>query len=200
MNPKMPAYRCLLEQFQAEDGNRSGRALDGEIPAGQVVQLLPSHLDGREHGRLLLNIPLEPGQDRLGLLAGDLRNRMLLEDPPFPIKSIGALPEPDFSPIFLIMGLEELGQSGGPSHNQGQNPSRHGVESSGMTHLDLQELAHLGNDILRGRPTGFIGDQDAAGWFMNQGVFPISQSLFRRPLPGFLLPKDRPHSYGPRHP
>ena len=150
----------LIQQVQGLNGNGPGLPLHLLAPPGQLVELLPPHLDGGEHGWHLEDLPPKGGQSGLHLCptGGD---RSGLQHRPGPILGIGDDPQFYIRNIFLIGLAGKLHRPGGPAHKDGEHPCGHGVQGPGVADaLFVEGPPQLGADVHAGPLGGLVDDKN----------------------------------------
>ena len=134
---------------------------DGLPRARQFIQFATVDLDRRHHRRDLCNVADEGAGRTFDLLLGE-RHLGALEDRPRRIQRVGCHAEHDTRPIGLSRVLQVPQQPRRASQTDEQNAGRVGIERSRVADAALPvELAHPGDDVVRGVCGRFVYDNES---------------------------------------
>ena len=160
-----------FENLELIDANAPWGAIDRLSFAGQFVKGHAIFLDGRNHGRNLVELAREllEGSFDGGLV--ERGDRAGFEDFSCGVLGVGGFSELEGSFVLLVLGHEEILNAGGPTDDEHEEAGGDGVESTAVADLSLMEAAaDKIDDIVRGSSGGFI-DQEKAVELWNHGIW-----------------------------
>ncbi len=146
------------EALELVDRNAAGLSLHLTAAAGDLVELFSADLDRRIHGRQLVDLAAKACERGVQRGVGDV-GIAPLQHGAGGILRVRRDAEAQPGEVFLLRSLGELHSARGAAEKHGEQPGRHRVERSGVTHaLFVQRTAQLGADI-HARPAGGLVDE-----------------------------------------
>lgn len=160
-----------FENLELIDANAPWGAIDRLSFAGQFVKGHTIFLDGRNHGRNLVELAREllEGSFDGGLI--ERGDRAGFENFPCGVLGVSGFSELEGSFVLLVFSHQEILNAGGPTDDEHEKPGCDGVESATVSDLSLLEAAtYKIDDIVGGSSGGFI-DQEKAVELWNHGFW-----------------------------
>ena len=146
-----------FENLELIDANAPWGAIDRLSFAGQFVKGHAIFLDGRNHGRNLVELAREllEGSFDGGLI--ERGHRPGFEDFSRGVLGVGGFSEFEGSFVLLVFSHQEILNAGGSTDDEHEKPGCDGVESSAVSDFSLVEAAaYKIDDIVGGSSGGFV--------------------------------------------
>ena len=160
-----------FENLELIDANAPWGAIDRLSFAGQFVKGHAIFLDGRNHGRNLVELAREllEGSFDGGLI--ERGDRAGFEDFSCGVLGVGGFSELEGSFVLLVFSHQEILNAGGPTDDEHEKPGCDGVESTAVADLSLLEAAADKIDDIVGGASGWFIDQEKAVELWNHEIW-----------------------------
>jgi len=159
MDPKTDDGERDFQDFVFIDAHLAGGAFNGFSFPGQLVKRNAVLLDGRDHGRNLVEFPGEFGKGGFDGTAFQGRDGPGFEDFSGGVLGIGGFPELEGALVLLVLGHEQILDAGGLADHEHEEAGGDGIERAAVANLALLKASTDKVDNIMGGFAGGLVDE-----------------------------------------